>query len=85
MPKISKPLTATQIDKAKPQEKEYTLLLNFELMKNGFLPVDIKFTDRAKYYQCFDDYHRTGTPHALAELIAGYEREELARYVAILE
>lgn len=25
MPKISKPLTATQIDKAKPQEKEYTL------------------------------------------------------------
>lgn len=25
MPKISKPLTATQIDKAKPKEKEYTL------------------------------------------------------------
>lgn len=61
------------------------LLLNFELMKNGFLPVDIKFTDRMKYYQCFDEYHRTGTAHALAELIANYERAELARYVAILE
>lgn len=61
------------------------LLLNFELMKNGYLPVDIKFTDRAKYYQCFDDYHQTGTSYALAELIAGYEREELARYIAILE
>lgn len=61
------------------------LLLNFELMKCGYLPVDIKFTDRAKYYACFDDYHRTGTPRKLAELIAAYEREELARYVGILE
>ena len=54
-------------------------------MKHGFLPVDIKFTDRAKYYACFDDYHRTDKVDMLAELIAGYEREKLAQYVAILE
>ena len=61
------------------------LLLNFELMKHGLLPVDIKFTDRAKYYACFDDYHRTGKVDMLAELIAGYEVERLAQYVEILE
>ncbi|EGY32512.1 filamentation induced by cAMP protein Fic [Aggregatibacter actinomycetemcomitans serotype e str. SC1083] len=62
------------------------LLLNFELMKNGYLPVDIKFSDRAKYYACFDEYHRSGgNPRDLAELIAVYEKEELMRYIDIMD
>lgn len=61
------------------------LLLNFELLKNGYLPVDIKFKDRAKYYQCFDDYHKTSTSLALCDLIAHYEKSELERYIAILK
>lgn len=60
------------------------LLLNFELMKCGYLPVDIKFSDRATYYQCFDDYHKTRQPTALVALLAGYEIAELERYIAIL-
>ena len=32
------------------------LLVNLELMKAGFPPIDIKFTDRFKYYQDFDEY-----------------------------
>lgn len=62
------------------------LLLNFELLKQGYLPVDIKFTDRAKYYQCFDEYHQNQQDvRALLALIVDYELKELERYLAILE
>lgn len=60
------------------------LLLNFELLKHGYLPIDIKFTDRAKYYACFDDYHQSKTVNALCELICGYEVLELERYLVVV-
>ena len=61
------------------------LILNLELIKAGFLPVNIKFADRRRYYECFDSYH--GEEHstdALAQLIAGYETGELRRYIDFL-
>ena len=62
------------------------LILNLELMKAGLLPVNIKFKDRSKYYDCFDSYYSNGrTPTALAELLAEYETAELLRYITILE
>lgn len=61
------------------------LLLNFELMKKGFLPINIKFTDRIKYYDCFDDYRKNGTEDMLTDLIADYEQQELERYISIIE
>jgi len=63
------------------------LIINLELIKAGFLPVNIKFTDRLKYYECFDSYFGSepNNPHALAELIAGYEVHELERYIKIIE
>ena len=62
------------------------LVINLELIKAGLLPVNIKFTDRRKYYDCFDSYHGGGhKPDALAELIAGYEIQELERYIKIIE
>lgn len=61
------------------------LLLNLELIKAGLLPVDIKFTDRRKYYDSFDDYHHNDkNPEQMASLIAAYEQEELERYIAIV-
>ena len=33
------------------------LLVNLELMKAGYPPIDIKFTDRVAYYNAFDEYH----------------------------
>jgi Fic family protein len=57
------------------------LILNLELIKSGFLPVNIKFADRRKYYDCFE----SGAPEALSRLIAAYEKEELLKYIAILE
>ncbi|WP_373766783.1 Fic family protein [Glaesserella sp.] len=62
------------------------LLINFELLKQGYLPIDIKFTNRAKYYQCFDDFHKNQqSTVTLTELIADYEIQELDRYLRILE
>lgn len=62
------------------------LIINLELIKAGFLPVNIKFTDRQKYYDCFDSYYgNERTADALAELIAGYQVQELERYIEILE
>lgn len=62
------------------------LLLNFELMKQGYLPVDIKFTDREKYYHCFEHYHQNDNrPEMLTQMIAEYEKAELEHYLQILD
>jgi Fic family protein len=62
------------------------LILNLELIKAGLLPVNIKFTERRKYYECFDSYYSNDhSPAALADLIAGYEADELRKYITMLE
>lgn len=62
------------------------LILHLELIKAGLLPVNIKFSDRRKYYDCFDHYYTNGhTPDSLAILIADYEKEELLKHIAIIE
>ena len=58
------------------------LILNLELMKAGLLPVNIKFADKLKYYDCFDDYYgESGKLDTFVQLIAGYQVEELERYM----
>ncbi len=62
------------------------LILNLELIKSGLLPINVKFTDRRRYYDCFDAYYgeqKTVVP--LAELIAEYEIAELQKRLDILE
>lgn len=62
------------------------LLINLELIKAGLLPVNIKFADRRKYYESFDHYYGDEqNTDALASLIAGYEIEELTKYIAMIE
>lgn len=60
------------------------LLVNLELMKAGYLPIDIKFTDRRTYYEAFDAYHSGSDKMAMARLFALYENERLDRYLQIL-
>jgi Fic family protein len=56
------------------------LILNFELMKNGYLPINIKYADRREYYDVFDKFYGNGE-NALTELIAKYEEEALEEYI----
>lgn len=61
------------------------LLVNLELMKAGYPPIDIKFTDRVAYYHAFDAYHVKNNLGAMEKLFAGYVNGRLERYLDILE
>ena len=61
------------------------LLINLELMKAGFPPIDIKFTDRIAYYNAFDEYHVKHDLSAMEKLFAGYIHERLDLYLSILK
>ncbi|MGM9535706.1 MAG: Fic family protein [Intestinibacter sp.] len=61
------------------------LLVNLELMKAGFPPIDIKFTDRIAYYNAFDEYHVKHNLSAMEKLFAGYINEQLDLYLKILQ
>ena len=61
------------------------LLVNFELMKAGFPPIDIKFTDRIAYYKAFDEYHVKHNLSAMEKLFAGYINKRLDMYLQMLQ
>ncbi|EPI59013.1 Fic family protein [Gardnerella pickettii] len=61
------------------------LLVNLELMKAGYPPIDIKFTDRLKYYEAFDEYHAKHNVSAMANMFARYLNQRLDLYLSILE
>ena len=61
------------------------LLVNLELMKAGYPPIDIKFTDRIAYYNAFDEYHVKHNLSAMEKLFAGYINARLDTYLKILQ
>ena len=60
------------------------LLVNLELMKAGYPPIDIKFTDRIAYYNAFDEYHAKHNLSAMENLFAGYINARLDMYLDML-
>ena len=60
------------------------LLVNLELMKAGYPPIDIKFADRLAYYNAFDEYHVKHSLRAMERLFAKYVNERLDSYLAII-
>ena len=61
------------------------LIVNLELMKAGFPPIDIKFSDRLAYYNAFDEYHFKHNLSAMENLFASYVNERLDMYLEILK
>ena len=62
------------------------LLINLDLMKEGYPPVNVKFTDRIKYYDCFNHYRNNDSDASqMTGLIAGYAVEEIKRYIEITD
>ena len=61
------------------------LLVNMELMKAGYPPIDIKFADRVAYYDAFDEYHVKHNLSAMEKLFAKYINERLDSYLRILD
>ena len=60
------------------------LLVNLELMKAGYPPIDIKFADRIAYYNAFDEYHVKHNLSAMENLFAGYINARLDMYLDML-
>ncbi|MDF2546775.1 MAG: Filamentation induced by cAMP protein Fic [Anaerosolibacter sp.] len=61
------------------------LLLNLELMKEGYPAINVKFADRRKYYDCFTSYHElNGNANAFVQMVAEYVQEALERYIDIV-
>ena len=61
------------------------LILNLDLIRNGYPPINVKFTDRKRYYDAFDAYYRDGNSSAMSNLIAEYVDKRLDEYFAVLE
>ena len=59
------------------------LLVNLVLMKAGYPPIDIKFTDRITYYNAFDEYHVKHNLSAMETLFARYVEARLDKYLQV--
>ena len=60
------------------------LILNLDLIRNGFPPINVKFTDRKRYYDAFDTYYRDNDASEMINLIAEYVDMRLDEYFAVL-
>lgn len=60
------------------------LILNLELIREGFPPINVKFTDRKRYYDAFDAFYRDGDAGKMIDLIAEYVNKRLDEYLEVL-
>lgn len=61
------------------------LLMNFELMQNGYPPINVKFTDRKRYYEAFDSFSRNQDANPMINLITEYVTERLEQYLRVID
>ena len=61
------------------------LILNLELIRNGYPAINVKFADRKRYYEAFDAYYRDNNADNMVLLVAEYVNERLERYLDIVK
>lgn len=59
------------------------LILNLELIRNGYPTINVKFTDRKRYYDAFYAFYRDKKADEMILLVAEYVNERLDQYLAI--
>lgn len=60
------------------------LILNMELMRNGYVPIVIKKEERAKYYAALDESHVTGDYTDFTMFVAEIEDQSLEFYLKVV-
>ena len=60
------------------------LILNLDLIRNGYPPINVKFTERKRYYDAFDAYHVRGDLSEMAKLFGEYLNARLDEYLKVL-
>lgn len=61
------------------------LIMNYQLMANGFVPISIDKENRLEYFNALEAYAIEGNITPFAEMIAGLEDMRLDRYLAMIE
>ncbi len=61
------------------------LIMNYQLMANGFVPISIDKENRLEYFNALEAYAIEGNITPFAEMIAGLEEIRLDRYLAMIE
>lgn len=61
------------------------LIMNYQLMINGFLPVSIAKENRLEYYNALEEYAVNGNLETFSELISNLEEEQLNIYIALIK
>jgi len=61
------------------------LIMNYQLMINGFLPVSIAKESRLEYYNALEEYAVNGNLGPFAELVAKLEEEQLDTYIQLIK
>ena len=58
---------------------------NYLLMREGFVPINIKFIDRQKYYDAFKEFHEKGTTSIMEEIVGKALTNSYHKRLAYLE
>lgn len=61
------------------------LILNLMLMHAGYPPIDVKFADKRKYYDCFESYYRDNDASPMVKMVGEYVKERLSQYLNLLQ
>jgi len=60
------------------------LILNLALMRHGYPPINVKYADRRRYYDCLEAYYRDDDEGPMVSLVSDYVAERLKQYLAVL-
>ena len=61
------------------------MIMNYQLMINGFLPVSIAKEDRLEYFEALEAYAVSNDLSPFADMIAALEEQRLDEYIAIAQ
>lgn len=61
------------------------LIMNLDLIRNGYPAVNVKFADRKRYYNAFDAFYRDNNAEEMIKLIGEYVSERLDKYNEVLK
>lgn len=61
------------------------IIMNYQLMSNGFLPVSIAKENRLSYFEALEAYAMNGDLIPFAEMIAELEQQRLEEYIFLAE
>lgn len=60
------------------------MIMNYQLMASGFLPVSISKENRLEYFEMLEAYAVDGNLKPFAEMIAMLEAERLDEYIGMV-